>query len=467
MVRLLTLIPVVLLLLPSPVLSQGWEPATSAPEGNSRQRHDDVGFGDATRGWLVNTRGEIWKTDDAGHVWELQLDTNGFFRFRSLAPIDRRHAFAGTVQTPGAVLFATDDGGESWTDVTNRISGTQPIGICGMSVVTDRLIFGVGAYYGSATLIKSTNGGVTWTGKSMRPLAQTLVDVHFINEDVGFATGGTSEQLTGEAVVLRTEDGGTTWTSVYESTRESGIVGEWGWKISFPTPMVGYISVEYATNYDSRPAKVLKTVDGGLTWSPLDVTGSVSRAGLQGIGFISADRGWASGRGVTSFTEDGGASWTQLLDWSPEPVEDVNGTLVSSPEGQLDGSINRILVVSDTLAIAVGKRVYRLNPALATGTTPATSVPERFRILEAYPNPFEDQVTLEYDLMEPGEVRVEVMDALGRSHGIIRSGREGAGRHRITWDGRSTDGQRLPSGMYFLLMDLDRSPELKQVVLIR
>ncbi|MFT4605528.1 MAG: photosystem II stability/assembly factor-like uncharacterized protein, partial [Rhodothermales bacterium] len=303
--------------------------------------------------------------------------------------------------------------------------------------------------------------------RSMQPMAQTLVDVHFTDENVGFAVGGTSEQLRGNAVVLRTADGGATWSRVYESSRASGIDGEWGWKISFPTPMVGYVSVEYASNWDGQTAKVLKTTDAGLTWNPVEVTGSVSRAGLQGIGFTTPDRGWASGRGITSYTEDGGATWTQLLDWSDEVRTDNAGNVVSSPDGQLDGSINRIVVLSDTLAIAVGRRVYRLNPALATSVAPAPAVPEVFRLFDAYPNPFEDHVTLEYELDEPTDVRIEVMDALGRTHGVIQSGREASGRHRVTWDGLDANGRRLPSGMYFLLMDVDRSPELKQVVLIR
>ncbi|NNE70761.1 MAG: hypothetical protein HKN29_10425, partial [Rhodothermales bacterium] len=263
--------------LSDPAMGQRWDVADSAPEGNARQRHDDVGFAGGA-GWLVNTAGEIWKSEDWGRNWEKQLDTNGFYRFRALAPLDSRNAFVGTVQSSGAVLFTTTDGGDTWTDVSNRISGTRPVGICGMSVVDGRVAYGVGAYHGSATVIKTTNAGATWTGRSLRPLAETLVDVHFFDQDTGIAVGGTSESLRGNAVVLRTTDGGSTWSRVYESVKGSGISGEWGWKISFPSPEVGYVSVEYASNNDGHPAKILKTTDAGVTWTALDVTGSVSRA---------------------------------------------------------------------------------------------------------------------------------------------------------------------------------------------
>lgn len=458
---------VLAMMIAQPVAGQAWEVAESGPEGNARQRHDDVGFVSASQGWLVNTRGEIWRSDDGGHNWAQQLDSNGFYRFRAIAPLDSRNAFVGTVQSAGAVLFTTTDGGDTWTDVSNRISGTQPVGVCGMSVVTPRVAYGVGAYYGSATMIKTTNAGATWTGRSLQPLAETLVDVHFFDENTGIAVGGTSEQLRGNAVVLRTTDGGSTWSRVYESSRSAGITGEWGWKISFPSPLVGYVSVEYGSNNNGQPAKVLKTLDGGVTWTPIPVTGSVSRNGLQGIGFISEDEGWASGRGVTSYTSDGGATWQQLRDWAPVEQTDNSGNVLAGPEGQLDGSVNRILIVNDTLAVAVGRRVYLLNPVASTAITEAPPVPDRFRLAEAYPNPFEDAVTLRYELLEPGPVRVEVVDAVGRTHGVLLSEFQAAGSHEVTWAGTDEAGRKLGSGMYFLVVDFDRSPEVKQVVLIR
>ncbi|NNE69257.1 MAG: hypothetical protein HKN29_02710 [Rhodothermales bacterium] len=293
------------------------------------------------------------------------------------------------------------------------------------------------------------------------------MDVHFFDQDTGIAVGGTSESLRGNAVVLRTTDGGSTWSRVYESVKGSGISGEWGWKISFPSPEVGFVSVEYASNNDGHPAKILKTTDAGVTWTALDVTGSVSRAGLQGIGFRTETEGWASGRGVTSYTADGGNTWTQLLDWAAAEQTDQGGNVLASPAGQLDGAINRIIFVNDSLGVAVGRRVYLLNPASVTGVVQAPGVPDGFVLRDAYPNPFSDHLTVEFDLMEPGPVRIEIVDAVGRTHGVLATGMRTAGLHQITWDGRDENGRRMPSGMYFLLMDFDRSPEVKQVVLIR
>lgn len=141
--------------------------------------------------------------------------------------------------------------------------------------------------------------------------------------------------------------GGSSWTKVFQSQRDPSISGEWGWKISFPTPLIGYVSVEYRSNPNSNDAKVLKTTDGGKTWHELAVRGSKSNLGLQGIGFISPEVGWASGRGVTSVTLDGGETWEQLVHLSSQ-----------NPNGQLDGAMNRFFMVNDTLAYGVGSRLY-------------------------------------------------------------------------------------------------------------
>ena len=78
--------------------------------------------------------------------------------------------------------------------------------------------------------------------------------------------------------------------------------GEIAWKISFPSRDVGYVSVEH-----KRYAKVLKTMDGGVTWQELIVP---NNRHLQAVGFISPSVGWVGGHGGTSFTTDGGDTWT-------------------------------------------------------------------------------------------------------------------------------------------------------------
>jgi len=204
-------------------------------------------------------------------------------------------------------------------------------------------------------------------------------------------------------------------------------------------------------------AKLMKTEDGGATWKEVYIDGSFSNAGLQGVGFLNENLGWASGRGVTSLTTDGGESWTQLVHYSP-----------FSDRGQLDGRINRFYVVNDTLAFGVGQRLYVLSGTGALGTDIEIGVtPEIFSLDPPYPNPFQESMTLPYTLDAPSMVGVRVVDVLGRMHRHLPQRYRQPGAYTIEWDGKDDSGVRVPSGNYILLIDIGDSIETKQVVFVK
>jgi photosystem II stability/assembly factor-like uncharacterized protein len=429
-----------------------WELLTESPFASGR--FDDVTFATPDTGWVAELSGHIWYTSDGGDSWQLQFAPPERPAFRSLGVADARKAWAGTL-SPEGLLYETRDGGETWQNITDRITGTRPIGICGMWAVNENTAYGVGAYYGSATLIRTYDGGQTWEGIPVASKSvKTLIDVYFFDEMNGIAVGGTSATLQGEASIIRTWDGGDTWYEVHRTTRDDGIHGEWGWKISFPTENVGYVSVEYTGSSESRPAKVLKTVDGGSTWQTIRIPGSTARAGLQGIGFVTEDIGWAGGRGVTSVTTDGGATWAQL---------GQSGTSVSP-----DGIVNRFYTVNDTLSYAVGRRVYRLNLASGRMTgVESAEVPESFILRPVYPNPFTESATLEYELMQAGDVRIRIIDQLGRTVRSFPRRSLPPGPYLERWDGRTDAGTRAAPGAYFIIVDIGSAVETKQVVFLR
>jgi len=441
------------------VQAPAWQHVSELPAARAG-RYDDMDFVSPNRGWVVNLAGEIWHTEDSGNSWNMQF-LNESSNFRSVTfqdepgPRGLQIGWAGTVFSPESVLWETRDGGEHWVDITHRINGVLPDGICGL-VSINNSAWGVGAFHGSPTVIRTNDSGIHWTGVDVSAQAGALIDVYFQDELVGFAVGGSGSSLNGDAVVLRTEDGGVTWQRVFKSTRQNGIEGEWGWKISFPTRLVGYVSVEYRSNPESNDAKILKTEDGGLTWREIFVRGSQTNLGLQGLGFISPEVGWTSGRGVTSVTLDGGDSWEQLVQFNP-----------NTGDGQLDGAMNRFFMVNDTLAFGVGKSLYRLS---GYGTmsifTEQEELPRPFTLETSFPNPFSESTTLRYTIESPAAVGLRVIDMTGRMHRTYPTVFQESGRHEIVWDGRNDSGMKLPSGSYIFLVDIGATVEMKQVVLI-
>jgi hypothetical protein len=112
-------------------------------------------------------------------------------------------------------------------------------------------------------------------------------------------------------VVLYTEDGGASWVNTAESisaTLPHGVTHE----ENLPAPFaLGYVSLE---NFNA--GAVLKTIDGGRTWTRFAVNDQQHNANLEGVGFVDENHGWVGGWGTKDFsggfsseTTDGGDNW--------------------------------------------------------------------------------------------------------------------------------------------------------------
>jgi carboxypeptidase T len=58
--------------------------------------------------------------------------------------------------------------------------------------------------------------------------------------------------------------------------------------------------------------------------------------------------------------------------------------------------------------------------------------------------------TLQLDLPRSGDVTVEIFNARGQVVRALASGHHDSGEHRLTWDGRDSDGRHSASGVYFV-----------------
>jgi len=71
------------------------------------------------------------------------------------------------------------------------------------------------------------------------------------------------------------------------------------------------------------------------------------------------------------------------------------------------------------------------------------------RLLPNYPNPFNPQTTLIFELPTAGDVRLSIYDLKGRLISNLVSETLAAGCHEVIWTGRDRSGGALPSGVYF------------------
>jgi hypothetical protein len=72
------------------------------------------------------------------------------------------------------------------------------------------------------------------------------------------------------------------------------------------------------------------------------------------------------------------------------------------------------------------------------------TLPEEFELLSNYPNPFNAQTNITFNLPEDSDVTLEVYNTLGQKIDTIVNDHMNAGQHTVSWDAGS-----LSSGVYF------------------
>ncbi|MFZ5979163.1 MAG: FlgD immunoglobulin-like domain containing protein [Candidatus Zixiibacteriota bacterium] len=94
-------------------------------------------------------------------------------------------------------------------------------------------------------------------------------------------------------------------------------------------------------------------------------------------------------------------------------------------------------------------------------------LPYRFELSQNYPNPFNPVTTIQYNLPERSHVTIEVYNVLGQKVRTLVDREESAGSYKITWDGTSSSGNAVSSGVYLYRFQADDYTETKKMVLLK
>jgi len=89
------------------------------------------------------------------------------------------------------------------------------------------------------------------------------------------------------------------------------------------------------------------------------------------------------------------------------------------------------------------------------------------RLLAPAPNPVRAATRIAFELAEPRDVAVTIFDVRGSGVRSLHHGPLPAGRYDLEWDARDQTGNRVSSGVYFLLVRLGRTSDSRRLVVIR
>ncbi len=88
-------------------------------------------------------------------------------------------------------------------------------------------------------------------------------------------------------------------------------------------------------------------------------------------------------------------------------------------------------------------------------------------LLINYPNPFNSQTNIKFELKENGHCSVEIYNLLGQKIDTLIKGEMHKGVHTLTWDGQNINGKNAANGVYLVVIDANDKLITEKIMLLK
>jgi photosystem II stability/assembly factor-like uncharacterized protein len=328
---------------------------------------DDIGYAGGSN-VTYNGHGTVLKTVDQGDTWSVAWSsTTSGTGVTALYFFNVDTGFAGT---QGGNLMKTTDGGTTWSSTDfDPLNDQGDINDLQFHDADNGVL--ITAYNG---IYRTTDGGDTWdqatTSPSMGQFALCYVDATTL-----FSCGNSQS-------IFKSADGGDTWTSSQSGTSMNINLG-----IDFLDADHGMVT--------SEEGQYFATTDGGATWTSHAIPG---QSGLmRGVVMLDLDNIFVCATpGQVFRTMDGGTTWQDDsgMDFDPSYY-----TITFTPNGTgfVCGSG------------ATGGTILKRMP-LTTGVVDLKNTEPAF---STYPNPVSNTLTVAFTATRGSRVDITVTNGLG------------------------------------------------------
>lgn len=247
----------------------------------------DVAFmpGNPDIGWAVcfnrsDTGNSAYRTSNHGVTWE-PIDIGYGYWSSICMNADGTVWVAGAGSQPKRLATFADGPAPVVTEMA--YAGYSSPNLNALDCSSGSAVLAVG---GSGTIVRTANGGTTWTARSS--MTQTnFYDVQFLDLRTGYA-------CTDAGKVWKTTNAGVSWTA---TSLDAGVLL---YELYFLDENTGWAV--------GAGGRIYKTINGGVDWSQ-QTTGVTDE--LLGVRFVDANKGWAVGQnGRLLSTSNGGTSWS-------------------------------------------------------------------------------------------------------------------------------------------------------------
>jgi hypothetical protein len=107
------------------------------------------------------------------------------------------------------------------------------------------------------------------------------------------------------------------------------------------------------------------------------------------------------------------------------------------------------------------------NQAVINGQLDLQSTPTEFALLQNFPNPFNPETTISYNLSESGDVSLQIYNVVGQVVRTLVAERQSAGRYEVRWTGSDDRGVPVSSGIYFYKITAGKNQDVRKLMLLK
>lgn len=362
-------------------------------------------------------------------------------------------------------ILHTNDGGQNWS-IQNSGNTMAPDFLC-LEMVNADTGFTAGFF---GWIYRTTDGGTNWIGSQVIP-GTCLYGIHFYDTKLGWAVGGNmlyAPPYTLWQKILRTTNGGDSWTVVWSDSSASANTAEF-YDVDFADSLNGVV-----VGYHGQ---IMTSANGGVNWTKRS---SGKTRDLYALDHVQNSTYVAVGdTGLVLKTTNGGVVWdTCARDsvgsfWAIDFADTNSGWLLKNPlTGPPKGTILNTNDMSNWFFQYCCDSVYLLGLKFVNRFTgwacgwsgtiikyydpdgveqnnldnEATHIPQI--IINASPNPFHNNITIKSSL--PGNLAytAAIYDIAGREIKALPVDKLRATENRINWDGSDMNGKKVASGVY-------------------
>lgn len=429
--------------------------------------------------WLTTYGNSFLKSANSGSTWEVVvngtadgvayktfwLDTNNGYACGATEKL-----FGGDTLSQGSnLIWKTSDGGKTWS---NKSVGKDYMGLRDIILLPN----GNGYATSQNKMYQTSDFGNNWLLKNFNlNINERFCKVFFFNNNEGIMFNSSIERPR-KSWIYRTHDGGNSWLLV-SKLNDFAILGHSAISVGDNIIITG--------RSDVNTEQIYRSIDSAKTWS-LDyshpINGQISLFAITSRGRVAVAAGNYIFRSDNSLIVPSlgdsivtvgqnfikqlpkhdfeGDSLIYNLKSAPNFLKIEGCCITGIPSSSDTGTYTVTVEVTDTRLNTTSS--FKLTVDKTVGVEDNNQLPTKYVLNQNYPNPFNPTTTINYSLPKSGNVRLVVVNSLGQEITTLVNEFKSVGSHNVQFNGAN-----LSSGIYFYRIIADSFTQTKKMILVK